>query len=659
MKKIIVVSKTHMDLGFTDYAENIKRMYIESFIPDAVKLADNINTSDKKSFVWTTGSWILKETLDKGTVKQREYLKQAIERGHVVPHAMPFTVHTELLDEDTLDYGLSIADRLDVIRGRKTVAAKMTDVPGHTRGLVRLLAKHGIKLLHIGVNGASAMPEVPECFLWKDGDSEVVVIYSGEYGGAFQCEFTEEILYIDHSLDNKGVPAPDKIKARLRQIEKDFPEYTAEGGTFDEYADIIWEKRNSLPVFEGEIGDTWIHGAASDPYKSAALRTLMTLKTKWLRDGSMKKGSREYAEFSDCLLCIAEHTWGADSKIFLADYSHYLKKDFLVARKEDKKGAYAAIEKSWTEQREYIDSAVNALSDEHGIEAKNALEALRPEKPVSAENFENCREYDFKEIKSGGWKFKLNSSGGIGELSFKGDSVIRENELPAAEYRSFNDVDYYVWLTRYSRNIDKTAYWAVPDFARPKLHKINGQYPSGRFAYKLNRAFYIDKSAVLAELKCDGILSSELGAPRIIQLVYRLEKTGLSVELSWFEKDANRLSEAVYLRMFPAHGDFILRKTGTDVDPNTVVRGGGRNLHAVQYSKLKTDKNVYRFTNFHSPLISIGKGKILEYDNKLEDIDKDGIAYVLQDNVWGTNFPLWYEDNACFKFEIAVDANTD
>uniref|UniRef100_UPI003AEF179F hypothetical protein n=1 Tax=Ruminococcus sp. TaxID=41978 RepID=UPI003AEF179F len=52
------------------------------------------------------------------------------------------------------------------------------------------------------------------------------------------------------------------------------------------------------------------------------------------------------------------------------------------------------------------------------------------------------------------------------------------------------------------------------------------------------------------------------------------------------------------------------------------------------------------------PLLSLGKGKILEYDNKIENAKKDGISYVLYDNVWGTNFPLWYEDNAMFSFKI-------
>lgn len=51
MKKVFVVSKTHLDLGFTDYAENIKRKYIENFIPQAARLAENINTEKHKSFI--------------------------------------------------------------------------------------------------------------------------------------------------------------------------------------------------------------------------------------------------------------------------------------------------------------------------------------------------------------------------------------------------------------------------------------------------------------------------------------------------------------------------------------------------------------------------------------------------------------------------------
>lgn len=78
-------------------------------------------------------------------------------------------------------------------------------------------------------------------------------------------------------------------------------------------------------------------------------------------------------------------------------------------------------------------------------------------------------------------------------------------------------------------------------------------------------------------------------------------------------------------------------------------------MHAVEKSVLHTADSKYDFVSLHAPLISIGKGKILEYDNKIEDIEKDGISYVLYDNVWGTNFPLWYADNARFDFVIAPE----
>lgn len=56
MKKVIVVSKTHLDLGFTDYAGSIRQKYIDTFIPEAIDPAEKVNTESEKYFVWTTGS---------------------------------------------------------------------------------------------------------------------------------------------------------------------------------------------------------------------------------------------------------------------------------------------------------------------------------------------------------------------------------------------------------------------------------------------------------------------------------------------------------------------------------------------------------------------------------------------------------------------------
>ena len=667
MKKVIVVSKTHLDLGFTDYAEVIRRKYIDTFIPEAIDLAEKVNTQDKKYFIWTTGSWIIKEALR--DEKCRAKLEKALREGNIVPHAMPFTTHTELLDEDSLDFGLSMVDALDEMRGRKTVAAKMTDVPGHTKGIVPLLHKHGIKLLHIGVNGASALVDVPPCFLWKNGDSEVVVIYSGAYGGAFQTELAEEILYFDHTLDNHGAPSPEKVMAHFEDIQRQYPGYEITAGTIDDFADVIWEKRAELPVFEGEMGDSWIHGAATDPYKSACLRTLINLKNQWLSEGSLDRDGEEYSNFTDSLLCIAEHTCGMDSKTWFSDYGHYLKKDFIKARKADKvkfrhlfsdlpqsmlpfvslfdgrrkRGCYSVIEKSWAEQRGYIDKALSALSYGHKKEAEKEISALIPEKPLQfTANGKNRAE-------KGEWSLEVNGKGGIGHLTYGGKEIIRPNEEALITYRSFSNKDYKFWLSHYSRDLNETAVWALGDFARPNLKVFEGKYPSGRFDYRV-KEISAEDGKIKVNLICDKRLCDELGAPRLIQAVYTLNSEGLDINVSWFDKDANRLTEAVYLNLFPASENVLLKKAGSEVKPEEVADMGGRNLHAVQ----KVVFGDCEIINVHSPLVSFGRGKILEFDNKQESVRKDGISFVLQNNVWGTNFPLWYEDNAAFTFKIRM-----
>lgn len=680
MKKVFVVSKTHLDLGFTDYARVIWDKYIHTFIPEAVALAQSVNKPDKKNFVWTTGSWILKEALNHSSAGEKEKLVNAIKNGDIAPHALPFTTHTELLDYDTLDYGLSIVDEIDKLRGRKTVAAKMTDVPGHTKGIVKLLVQHGIKLLHIGVNGASAIPEVPECFLWKSGEYEVIVIYSGDYGGAFKSDFMDEVLYFDHTLDNHGAPSPHKIINKLEKIQTQFPDYEVTAATMDDFADIIWEYKDKMPVFEDEIGDTWIHGSASDPYKSAALRELIRLKNNWLCDGSMSRESEEYKGFADALLCIAEHTCGMDTKKHFADYEHYLKTDFQKARKTDKitvkypfrdfpqnfyvvinrltgdyeKGSYRKIEKSWQEQRSYINDALSCLNDEHSKQAQCSLEWLLPK---AAEKIP-AGEDPYKTVTCGNWSFQLNKNGGIGYLACGDDEIIRKNNDPVVEYFSFSNLDYAYWLSHYSRNLQKTAVWAIGDFARPLLKYADEKYLTGRFPYYVEQAALTEKGnsrKIMVDLKCEARLCEELGAPKHIQIIYTLDENGVKIDLSWYGKDANRLTEAIYMHLFPSDNPIRFKKLDDRIDPFSVASMGGRNLHAVRNTEIRCPNHTYIIDNFHSPIVSVGKGKILHFDNKYENAQKDGITYVLYNNVWGTNFPLWYEDNARFAFSIHAD----
>lgn len=669
MKKVIIVSKTHLDLGFTGLAADVLDQYIQEFIPKAVTIAQQVN-ADKRKFVWTISSWMMKEALLRGTPEQQEKLYLAVKRGDIVAHAFPFTTHTELLDRDTVEYGLSIIQELDKKFGKKTIAAKMTDVPGHTISLVPILAKAGIKLLHIGVNGASALPDVPPCFLWKNGDHEMIVIYDGSYGGSYKSDLIDDILYLDHSLDNHGPRSTGDVLAHYKKVQDKYPGYDVTAGSLDDYAALIWKVKDKLPVVTSEIGDTWIHGACSDPYKVAAMRTLLHLKNKWLQEASITKGTAEYKTLADNLMCVAEHTWGMDSKCHFGDYQNYLRKDFDQARKEDrlikrgcalspiffrnrngKHGIYSAIEQSWAEQRAYLDAAKAELSTAHREEANKLLHALRPSKAWApfANPVEAGTAYQF-----GRYEITLNPFGGIQSLSESGTALIHSNKSPLLEYRSYGAKDYAFWLKNYTRDFQRTRFWAVGDFARPRLKKVDKKYPQGIFNYQMQSASYQqdDKQlTILAELTIGSFAYLELGAPKTAQIKYVLGAEKVDIFFQWLGKPANRLPESLCLRLYPNMDAGSLRyvKIGAQVDPFDVVKNGGKKISAVQSCVFSTDGKPYTIENFHAPIIGLGQIDVLHFDNQCRG---EGLSYLLHNNIWGTNFPLWYDENALFQFQI-------
>jgi len=134
-------------------------------------------------FVWTTGAWRIWDNLNAADSADVRRLERAIERGLIVWHGLPFTTHTELMTPALLRAGLSYAQELDKRFGRHAIAAKMTGVSGHTLGMVPLMAEAGLQFLHLGVNTASPVPDVPPVFRWQaPGGDEIIVMYEGSYG---------------------------------------------------------------------------------------------------------------------------------------------------------------------------------------------------------------------------------------------------------------------------------------------------------------------------------------------------------------------------------------------------------------------------------------------------------------------------------------------
>jgi hypothetical protein len=203
VRKIHLIFKTHLDVGFTDLARNVVANYFTHYIPGAIRLAQELRRAGGlERFVWTTGSWLIYEYLEQGSVEERALMENAIAAGDIAWHGLPFTTHSELMDADLFRFGLSLAQELDGRFGKHTIAAKMTDVPGHTRGIVPLMAEAGLQFLHIGVNGASTPPEVPPQFVWRDpSGAEVMVMYHKDYGDTTVVPGLDEAIAFAHTGD--------------------------------------------------------------------------------------------------------------------------------------------------------------------------------------------------------------------------------------------------------------------------------------------------------------------------------------------------------------------------------------------------------------------------------------------------------------------------
>jgi len=384
-RNIHLIFKTHLDVGFTNLARNVVNHYFKQYMPAALRVAREMRSAgENEKFIWTTGSWLIYEYLEQANPDERKLMEEGILAGDIAWHALPFTTHTELMDAELFRFGLSLSKSLDARFGRKTIAAKLTDVPGHTRAMIPFLAEAGVTFLHIGVNPGSTLPRVPGLFRWQDpGGAEVIVMYESGYGSAVEIPGLEHSLAFGHTIDNMGPQSPEQVKGVFREFEERFPGAHIFASTLSDFAANLAAVRDSLPIIRDEIGDTWIHGIGSDPIKVARYRELLRLRAEWLKENRVSYNERTFTSFNRWLLMVPEHTWGMDEKSFLNDHENYSAEKFTTARKGSN---FKRFESSWVEKRAYPQLAVNALGDSAlAVDARTRLELIHPQYPDLSE----------------------------------------------------------------------------------------------------------------------------------------------------------------------------------------------------------------------------------------------------------------------------------
>lgn len=374
VENVIVVYKTHFDIGYSETVQQVLHDYRTSMCDKVLDAIDKNSSQPKdKQFVWTISGWPMKQILWEGQSPERKIkIEQAIRDGNLAIHAFPFTMHTETSDPEDLVRGLNISSTLARKYGQPlSTSAKMSDVPGHSWIIPTLFTHAGIKFYHMGGPVVNKELGLPPFFWWEGPDgSRLLTLYNNGYGSSQLPPANwpyKTWVYINMTGDNQGPPDPETVA-------KDLDFYKSLGikakvGKMDDFAEmILHEDLSKLPVVRSDIGDVWIHGTMSMPEATklagnirpsiGGLDELSTLESIWgIYRPDLRKITADAYENS---ILYSEHTWGLANQ-------HYLKvpygKDWQDLWERGLPPQYRLMEESWRDKADYISNVQKLISN--------------------------------------------------------------------------------------------------------------------------------------------------------------------------------------------------------------------------------------------------------------------------------------------------------
>ncbi|HVO96828.1 MAG TPA: DUF5054 domain-containing protein [Bryobacteraceae bacterium] len=656
VKKVLVMFKCHLDAGFTDTQAGVMKKYFEVYYPAAMKRAAELRASGSDRYTWTTGSWLLYEYLEQAGADARRKMEDAIAAGDIAWHALPFSWQSEFMDRSMISGAIGFSKSLDARFGRTTTGAKMTDVPGHSIGLVAPLAENGVKFLHIGVNSASTPPDVPSAFVWKDSSgATLTVMYQHKgYGGVVLVPGSDVAIAIEMADDNAGPHSTEEVRKIYADLRAQFPGATIQASNLSEIANAVDAHSGVLPVVTQEIGDTWIHGVPSDPVKVARYRELARLRQEWIAAGNLKSGDATDLAFLRKFALCAEHTWGTDTKTYL-DNDHYKPADLEYVLE---KSGYQKMITSWAEKRRNIDDAVASLPEQMRAQAVTRLAKLRPVIPDTenlnvlraGQEFETTQFIVALDEKTGAIRKLRNKTTGREWAS-------PEHPLALFSYQTYSAADFSRFLDSY---VTSKADWAPRDFGKPNIEHFGAR--SAVWTPQLSRCWSqetADAERLLARLRIDDPAAEKSGIvawPKTMYLDIQFPAVEpvVKIAFSCFDKPANRMPEAMWLTFQPdltMVQEWTMDKCDQQVSLASVVPGGNRHMHALA-QWVACPGLVIR--TLDAPVVAFGEKSAIYFSRTFPDVSQ-GAHFSLFNNTWGTNYIQWFGENVRFRFELRAN----
>ena len=688
---IYLVSSCHLDVGFADSAANIVNRYFDDFFPKAILTANTLRKSGgKECLVFTTHSYLVSLYLDCPpnmglhcpSDEAKGSFKDAVTRGDITWHAFPFNSEPEyLLRPLMIEAGFNLTHHLDDMFGRpRTLTMSQRDVPGMTSAVIPLMVKAGVKAVTVGVNAASMPPAVPTVFQWQHNATNTRVLamwHPGGYGGTRGITLDSMVIVPGMSQalafairnDNSGPPSILEVYKNYASLKKLFPNAAVVASGYDQFVLELMQHQDQLPIVSGEIGDTWVYGTASDPWKTQQFYSILNSwerAIKW--SPSLYLGDARIQNFSRLLIKNGEHTWGKDVKTYLDDWTNWGNKAFLA---HVNTAPYQDMMASWLEQRSWgIQYALEALGNHPLLkDIELELEKLIFDGKVSTLGYK-------LETKPSA-VFALPVHSGIISIQFdiaSGNIVMfTDSRMPGGSlashgrplaqivYQTFNNKSYDAFLAEYL--------YANTSYADKDLGKHDLDVSSLQLMSPSIKAMWSSLNETSMEYKFlvqltfnDSTVVSEYGAPQLMWLEVMLNNdTQLNLTLYIVNKTATRLPESLSLYFDPSVKDdskMFVTKLGSLVDIDSVVKNGSQHLHSSQTVTYTTPSNAQKmiFESLDTSVLCVGIPNPFPTPPS-QPVEDDGFAFNIFNNIWGTNYVMWYpymEEDRSSKYRFTM-----
>ena len=246
LKKIVIVFKTHFDIGYSARVDEVVQSYRTEMIDKALTVSDTYrDLPPDRQFVWTVPGWPMAQILWEGqTPERRKRVAEAFQNGRFVVHALPFSTHTETLDLEDLVRGMVFSSQLSREFGLDLPRdAKMTDVPCHSWAIPTILKKAGVDFFQVGCNDWSSTARTPLLFWWEGPDgSRLLTMLCPQYGSDLfppkDWPYSTWLAVL-HTYDNVGPPSPDYVKRVIEQVNDKLPGVEVKIGRMSDFSDAI------------------------------------------------------------------------------------------------------------------------------------------------------------------------------------------------------------------------------------------------------------------------------------------------------------------------------------------------------------------------------------------------------------------------------------